>query len=266
MTHADSTRLTEAERGRLTQALMAIGGFFRPSSLRPDRLPLPAPASGPQITRWRAASATLPSWSLDFVLVTLEGQRWICTSRLPSPRESGEGDMGPVAARRCPPLDGSWSREDGLEVNRARGVFQLADLRSSLHPWIQRMSAAERWSALPTLDVLVYQTRGGDGLKPLGEPHRSLSTVPEQAQRGLRQPLHLERYDFRQESFPERIPDAEAQARGTGAFLYQRVPHETQSHGQTERLLWVDLEVTETDWNLTRRLLWEASEHGEELS
>ncbi|MFK7988623.1 MAG: hypothetical protein AB8I08_21565 [Sandaracinaceae bacterium] len=196
---------------------------------------------------------------MDIVLATIGGQRWIC---LPEPTPSPAWDpnppldkFGPVAGRRCPPLDGSRSPAD----------FQAVDLREQLHPWILRMSPAERLSALPTLELLAYPGPG-ECIKPLGVSHRSLDTLPEEAQQDLAQGVTLNGYISDRLSFPERIPDLAMLERGTGVFLYKYYPHETQTHGQTEVVLWVDLEVTQTDWNLTRRLLWEASERGDETS
>ncbi len=268
---------TELERVRLGQALSLAGSgmFGTPEESR--AIPLSRPAHGarnersPKLMRLRGTFPTLPSFSTDCLLVALAGHRWICTSTEPPSVEpaTAELPMGRIPALCCPPLDGSWSScGEGLEAEQERGFFRPVDLRAPLHPWLRGLTPAEREFALPGLEMLVYQPRMGSGFMPLGEAHRSIGTVARHAREDLERPVSIDfhGYDERRVSHLERVPDPEERARATGTFLFQTVPHETQHDGKTERLLWVELEVSLTDWQLSRRLLWEVSLDGLELS
>lgn len=180
-------------------------------------------------------------------------ERWV---RFPSTAR-------PLNALRCPTA-GTWTpTAHTLAEEQARELFPAASLAARLHPWLRRSSPAERLASLPALELLVHQAEQGFGSKTLGRPHHRLDTFPGHMRDLLLRGVHVNRSDYDRTLVvrPENLPEE----RG-GVFLESRITHETQADGYTERLCWVELEITSTSWCLHRRPLYLCRVDGEELS
>lgn len=208
------------------------------------------------------------------------------------------GDDPRLPALRCPPLDGSCplpalgtgeGRAARLSSLQARGLFEPVPLG----PWVQGLLWRRRRGPPPPADeagalvsvllALRFWEPTGSAQLQLGTTYATLEEVPAQT----RAALHLARQrtagdgvvetmlpsgvdmDARVQCHPGRLralEDPERPRSWIETYLMDRVAHDSQAGGDTQRLWHCTLDVTAEGWRLERSLLWIREVEGIELS